>query len=463
MKRGLAVAALIALTQALVFAAGWNLVYQDTHESVAESVEDVIVQSNVAAAESILQALGGLPSVDDRGSEGWERTQKIIENLKLGGDGFACVLDSEGNIACHPDIRMQPGLGSVNLGAETLYSPDGVVSGTLADIPNGQVTKGLIDFASDGKHYLATVIDPTSGAQLLVQQPVSGLTAASNKVTASQLTSMLSIGFLLVGLTAVLALVLTRAHDHSLVSWNNQLEDIVADRTHELLQSHRTIIFGIAKLAEHRDTDTGQHVERMCRFTAKLAEEWNRRYGGLSRQWIRDVQLAASMHDIGKVSIPDSILLKPGPLTNAEFTQMKLHTEIGEKALLAVRNQLHDTTLLDLGIEIAGGHHERWDGTGYPRCLRGENIPLSARLVAVADVFDALMSKRPYKDPMPFDQVVRIIQDGEGSHFDPMVVECFDAVSLELRDLHATYKDLVQTPSILPHLEESMAERSAAA
>ncbi len=461
MRRGLTVAGIVALTQAVLFVAGWTLVHKDAHESVTENVEKVMLQDNASAAKSIVKTLGGLPSVDVPGSEDWERTQGAIENLILGGNRIAYVLDSDGNISCHPDIRDQPELRDMQPGNEPLLDLDGVAQGTVGSADNGFVQKGLIDLPAKGLHYLATIKDPNSRAQLVVHQPVARLAAASTKVTSGLLTSMLVIGGLLVALTAILTLVLTRAHDLSLVSWNNKLEDLVGDRTDELLQSHRTILFGVSKLAEHRDTDTGQHVERICQFTGLLAEEWRRRFGELSRQWIQDVRLAASMHDIGKVSIPDSILLKPGPLTNAEFTEMKLHTEVGERALMAVRNQLHDTTLLDIGIEIAGGHHERWDGTGYPRCLRGENIPLSARIVAVADVFDALMSKRPYRDPLPFEEVVNIIHEGAGSQFDPMVVECFDQVSLKLRDLHATHQDLVEPPPVLPHLEESVAERAA--
>ncbi len=460
MKRGLMVAGFVALIQAVIFIGGWVVVYESTHESVAESVQEVILQANVAAAESIVDVLGGLPSVDVSGSEDWERTQKVIENLDLGGDGFACVLDSDGNISCHPDIREQPELRNVKLGVEPFRRVGGEAQGTVGSAIDGSVQTGLIELSTDGLHYLATIKDPSSKAQLVVHQPVSGLAAASTIVTPELLIRMLIVGGLLMGLTTILALALTRAHNRSVASWDDELADLVADRTDELLQSHRTILSGVAKLAEHRDTDTGQHVERICQFTGLLAEEWRRRFGGLSRQWIQDVRLAASMHDIGKVSIPDSILLKPGPLTNAEFTEMKLHTEVGERALMSVRNQLHDTTLLDIGIEIAGGHHERWDGTGYPRCLRGENIPLSARIVAVADVFDALMSKRPYRDPMPFEEVVNIIHQSEGSHFDPMVVECFDEVSLKLRDLHATHQDLVEPPPVLPHLEESVTERA---
>lgn len=449
-KRGLIVASLVALAQALVFAIGWFLVYEDTHQEVAKSVEEVIVQSNVAAADAVVRLLGGLPSVDEVGSEDWLRTQEVIENLELGGSGFACVLDSRGHVACHPEIRELPGLRDVNLAEKAALDLEGNEVGTLAD---GGVATGLVDVGFDGMHYFATVRDAESGAQLVVHQPVSGLTAASTTVTGSMLRSMLGIGSILIFLTAALAAALVRAHDRTMARWNRRLGELVDERTGELIESHRTILFGIAKLAEHRDNDTGLHVERMCAFTGILAREYSRRFGSLDETWIEDVQLAASMHDIGKVAIPDSILLKPGKLTTDEFERMKRHATVGEEALRAVRERVHDTRLLDLGIEIAGGHHERWDGSGYPRGLAGGSIPLSARLVAVADVFDALMSRRSYKPAFPFEKVVAIIREGSGAHFDPRIVKCFDAVADDLRRVHAANTDVDSVPSALPHVE----------
>ena len=458
LRRGPLVAALVGLAQAAAFAVGWVLVYQDTHVEVARTVEDVVVQSNVAAAEAVVRALDGIPSVDERGSASWERTQRVVEDLVLGGDGFACVLDSEGRIACHPDIREQPGLRDVRLADTLVASLSGEALGPLGDLAPGTVTRGVGDFGLEGKHYLATLVDPDSGAQLIVHQPVSGLTAASAHVTSSMLTSMLGFGGLVVALTALLATLLVRAHDRTMVRWNTGLERIVDERTAQLVESHRTILFGIAKLAEYRDNDTGLHVERMCAYSAVIAREYQRRFGGVEDQWVDDLGLAAAMHDIGKVSIPDAILLKPGKLTAEEFGRMRRHTTVGEEALQAVREKVDDTRLLDLGIEIAGGHHERWDGTGYPRGLAAEFIPLSARIVAVADVFDALMSKRVYKDAMPFEGVRRIVREGSGAHFDPDVVACFEAVADELGRIHAELQDGGGPASPLPHVEDPSAQ-----
>lgn len=451
LRRGLLVAFLVGLSQAVTFGLGWLWVYEETHEEVAGSVEEVIVQSNVMAAEAVMRALGGIPNVDDKGSQEWKRTQEAIQDLELGGGGFACVLDSDGNISCHPEIAEMPGLNGINLGDELFLDLEGETQGRVEEQALGSVVSGVVDLDFAGKHYLATVQDPTSGGRLMVHQPVSGLEAASGHVTSSILTTMITVGLLLITLTASLATILVRAHDRTMAGWNAKLENMVEDRSAKLVRSHRTVLFGIAKLAEQRDNDTGKHVERMCLFTRLLAEEYDRRFGGLEPQWIRDVEVAAAMHDIGKVSIPDSILLKPGKLTHEEFERMKQHASVGEQALAAVRDQSDDPTLLELGIEIAGGHHERWDGAGYPRGLKAEQIPLSARLVAVADVFDALMSKRVYKPAMPFEKVLTIVRESSGAHFDPRVVECFEAVAGDLCEVHRLNKDVQDPPPIIPH------------
>jgi putative two-component system response regulator len=175
-----------------------------------------------------------------------------------------------------------------------------------------------------------------------------------------------------------------------------------------------------------------------------------RRGAPVDDQWIEDIELAASLHDIGKVGIPDTILLKPGRLTVEEFAHMKHHAAIGEETLRAVRERISDCPLLDMGVEIAGGHHEHWDGGGYPRGLCGEAIPLSARIVALADVFDALMSKRVYKPAFPFDEVEMMIEKGRGTHFDPAVVDAFVAVAPELLAIRRRMNDETGSEDFAP-------------
>lgn len=210
---------------------------------------------------------------------------------------------------------------------------------------------------------------------------------------------------------------------------NASLEEKVEQRTAELLQRRDAVIFGLAKLAESRDSDTGEHLERISRYVAVLADELDPDPSELDGGRAELLPTTAALHDIGKVAIPDAILLKPGPLTDEERAIMKQHAGIGGDMLIQLRRRWGDDVFLITACQIAFGHHEKWDGSGYPFGLRGEQIPLAARIVAVADVYDALRSVRPYKAAMTHDDASEIIRDGSGAHFDPRVVEAFNRVA----------------------------------
>jgi putative two-component system response regulator len=198
----------------------------------------------------------------------------------------------------------------------------------------------------------------------------------------------------------------------------DDLEERVRRRTHQLELAHLELIHRLALAAEYRDDDTHEHAQRIGHTTALLAAGL-----GLPRSVVERLGLAAPLHDIGKIAIPDPILLKPGKLTTEEFEIVKTHTLIGARILGGSRSQL-----LRTATEIALSHHERWDGNGYPSGLAGDAIPLSGRIVAVADVFDALAHRRPYKQPWPVDEAAAEISSQSGRHFDPAVVEVFAAL-----------------------------------
>ncbi|GAB4142601.1 MAG: two-component system response regulator [Thermogutta sp.] len=209
--------------------------------------------------------------------------------------------------------------------------------------------------------------------------------------------------------------------------FNETLERLVAERTQEVLETQDLTITALARLADSRDPETGDHITRMRHYSRILAAEivaMNPR-AGLGSRFADDIYRAAPLHDIGKVGIPDSILLKPGKLTEQEFDVMKRHTIIGYETLLDAAGKKLEACFLSMAAAIARHHHERWDGRGYPDGLQGEAIPLSARIVAAADVFDALTSKRVYKDAIPPEEAARFIERESGRHFDPMVVEAF--------------------------------------
>jgi cyclic di-GMP phosphodiesterase len=227
-----------------------------------------------------------------------------------------------------------------------------------------------------------------------------------------------------------------------LTELNENLEKKVEERSQELLRSRDSIIFAMAKMTEARDDDTGKHLERICKYTEVLAKELAKTDPSITDRWIKVVVKTAALHDIGKVGIPDGILLKKGRLTAQEREIMETHPAIGGDTLLELREEMGGGgPFLSRAIEITLGHHEKWDGSGYPFGIKGEGIALSARLVAVADVYDALVSERVYKAGMSHEDASRLIQEGAGKHFDPRVVEAFLAQQDAFRQIAVTMRD----------------------
>lgn len=227
-----------------------------------------------------------------------------------------------------------------------------------------------------------------------------------------------------------------------LTELNENLEKKVEKRSQELLRSRDSIIFAMAKLTEARDDDTGKHLERICKYTEVLARELAKTDPSITERWIKVVVKTAALHDIGKVGIPDGILLKKGRLTAREREIMETHPAIGGDTLLELREEMGGGgPFLSRAIEITLGHHEKWDGSGYPFGIKGEGIALSARLVAVADVYDALVSERVYKAGMSHEDACRLIQEGAGKHFDPRVVEAFLAQQGAFREIAVAMRD----------------------
>ena len=204
-------------------------------------------------------------------------------------------------------------------------------------------------------------------------------------------------------------------------------------------------ILALASLAETRDNETGNHIRRTQHYVRALAEqlrEHPRFRDGLDDEVIQTLYKSAPLHDIGKVGIPDAILLKPAKLTPEEFEIMKTHTTLGRDAILAAEKVIGaGHTFLELAREIAYGHQEKWDGSGYPQGISGEAIPVSARLMAIADVYDALISPRVYKKAFSHEQAMKIIIQGKGKHFDPVMVEAFVEIAHEFRSIAEVYTD----------------------
>lgn len=212
----------------------------------------------------------------------------------------------------------------------------------------------------------------------------------------------------------------------------NLLEARVTERTQQLHQSYQAVTRSLTRAAEYKDNETGNHILRIGESAALVARKL-----GCDEEWVELLRQAAPMHDVGKIGIPESILNKPGPLTPEERKRMSEHSMIGYRIL---HDEMH-ASLTELAAEIARYHHERWDGTGYPDGLKGEEIPLAARIVALSDVYDALRSTRPYKEPWPVAKAQSFILEQAGQHFDPALVEVFASLFHEIEALLSVYKD----------------------
>ncbi len=227
-------------------------------------------------------------------------------------------------------------------------------------------------------------------------------------------------------------IVLARLRTHlALADQQHELEQKVIERTQELNQTRLAVIRQLGRAAEFRDNETGLHVIRMSYYSRLIARAYTQDDG-----WSELILNAAPMHDIGKIGIPDSILLKPGKLTEEEFAVMRKHAEIGAKIIGD-----HSSELMKMAKEIALSHHEKWDGTGYPNRISGEATPISGRITAIADVFDALTTARPYKKAWSVADAVAEINLLQGIHFDPQLVPVFHEVLPEILDIKEKYDE----------------------
>jgi putative two-component system response regulator len=246
---------------------------------------------------------------------------------------------------------------------------------------------------------------------------------------------------------------LARVNTHvKLKNLQHHLEDMVEERAQEVVEAHKElntmheelafvhkklqeayveIIRRLARAAEYRDNETGMHIMRMSHYSALLGKA-----AGMAKEEYRSLMHAATMHDVGKIGIPDAVLLKPGKLTNEEFDTMKEHSSLGEKLLSGIQSKV-----LSMAAKIAITHHEKWDGSGYPNGLAGEKIPLEGRISGIVDVFDALVSERPYKTRWPVDNAVELLKAEKGKHFDPRLVDLFIENLPEILEIQKNFTD----------------------
>ena len=246
-------------------------------------------------------------------------------------------------------------------------------------------------------------------------------------------------------LARVRSLLKVKAYNNLLSDYRKELEAEVTKRTEELKQAFEIIkassletIYRLSMAAEYKDKETGAHIKRVSLYSTAIARRM-----GLDQDTIETILYAAPMHDVGKIGMPDRILMKPAKLNPEEWEIMKQHTVIGAKILKG-----SDAEYIRMGETIALYHHEKWDGSGYPNGLNGSDIPVASRIVSVADVFDALTSKRPYKETLPVETAMAIISEGKGSYFDPEVTDAFFAAQDEILAIKKHFGDDAQPEEI---------------
>ena len=269
--------------------------------------------------------------------------------------------------------------------------------------------------------FFGTVIDITDNFDSLSKYVIIGDTPT--QVFLEKFVGFL-MGYFFLALGILIWLPKVIKHEENMKKELMTSRKLIKDHTEEL----ELVVECIASIAEHRDPETGNHIKRTQNYVKILAEELalNPKYSFLQNDNTIDIlSNSARLHDIGKVGIPDRILLKPGKLTEGEFEIMKNHTILGKEALAAGAEKIKDNSFLKFAIDIALSHHEKWDGSGYPKGLKENQIPLSARLMALADVYDAIINKRVYKEASSHKNAVAAIKEESGKHFDPEVVNAF--------------------------------------
>lgn len=218
-------------------------------------------------------------------------------------------------------------------------------------------------------------------------------------------------------------------------NYKQSLEETLRKRTQEIVDLNMEIIKRLTAVAEFRDSDTGSHISRIGLYSSAIAE-----WLDMPKDFIENMAYAGSLHDIGKIGIHDEILLKQGPLTSEEFEVMKTHTLIGEKMLTGSSH-----SVLEMAASVALNHHERWDCTGYPRGLKGEDCPIEGRIVLICDQYDALVSKRPYKSAFSHEKTFNILTKGDGrtmpEHFDPKILNSFIELAHKFKEIHGAHCD----------------------
>ena len=402
--------------------------------------EDVIYRNIAAQNGSLLSEFAR--QINERpitniepGSSGWKRLQRLCERVKPPHDGFASVIRRDtGALVCHSLLTDNPTLLGRFPGRSPLVTRDSIAP--LIEVVKKSEAAGERFVAGQieagGALYAVTCLSlPKMNAVLTVHKSEVSI----DQSVAELVNPLLQVGLVLtlsvVGVSGLITMFLVTKFETTLTTVSESVDDQVEWRTQTLLHERNSVVFGLARLAESRSKDTGRHLDRIRTYVTILASELAKTHSEIDYHFVANLAVASALHDVGKVGVPDAVLLKLGKLTPGERRAMQLHTVLGAECLASMLRQIGDDDFLEMGRQVAVAHHEQWDGSGYPRGLQGRDIPLAARIVALADVYDALTSHRPYRPAISHAEAREWIVAQYGQQFDPAVVEAFVARELD--------------------------------
>ncbi len=406
--------------------------YVASHQHItAQTVHELAIRMKERAPDSHAASLAEL--------------QRLLEELPLPQGWHLSIIDADGALVADRRLRDEPALRNIRLGRWLLQEGDQRKPLAECVAGNNSIVAGQVD-TPDGDQLIAAQRIAGSPYVAVVHRPLapdrSGRTVAGVPLRGAGF----AIAVVLVLLTGLLTLRIMNRYENELAVHNRGLRKKVFQRTAALVQTRDAIMFGLARLADSRDRETGAHITRLQSLSALLARAVAKRHPEIDSAWIETLRFASALHDIGKVGIPDAILLKPGPLSAEERLIMQQHAAIGAECLAAIGDRLGENDFLAMAREIALSHHEWWDGSGYPQKLSGEDIPLAARIVAVADVYDAASSTRVYRQAKSHERVRALIIAQSGTQFDPTIVDAFVEVAEQMQRVSAAAEESPGVP-----------------
>ncbi|WP_428389381.1 HD domain-containing phosphohydrolase [Mucisphaera sp.] len=407
-------------------------------QALADRVESRVSQlsqNNAYRFEQIIDELD-LPPLATDPQTTRNRLQRLVDRLPLTVSGYLSVLDASNHrVIAAPSSLNLPQQDNTPLGDLILQTDEALIP--ISDITGPTVGRLLLN----GREQIVTIRPiPQRGLTVVAHHSQASITAEISQILGTFRLLAITVAGLILLITGGATLWFVRSSENQLKtrqqSLERELNQQFIQRSKDIERGRDAVVFGLARLAESRDDQTGQHLERISLYAEAIARQLSRTHPAVSDTDVEIITTTAPLHDIGKVGIPDAVLLKPGPLTDEERAIIERHPYIGGDTLVEIKQRWGaDGPFLDTACEIIFAHHEKWDGSGYPYGLKETNIPLSARIVAVADVYDALTSARPYKPAMPHDQASQIIRENAGAHFDPEVVEAFLRIDAEIQQI----------------------------